>query len=107
MCESEGNERFVHEDAFFHNSSDETIQILEMMTLQDKPVYPNALSSIRDRLTPIEPQEFIRLKVPVSPGMRDGRDWEILVFKQSTIDRYTDEEIIAKNIFDKLYVFTY
>lgn len=33
--------------------------------------------------------------------------YQFLIFKQSTLDKYTKEELIEKNIFDKRYVLTY
>ena len=33
--------------------------------------------------------------------------YQFLIFKQSTLDKYTKEELIEKNIFDKRYTLTY
>lgn len=33
--------------------------------------------------------------------------YQFLIFKQSTLDKYSKEESIEKNIFDKRYVLTY
>ena len=33
--------------------------------------------------------------------------YQFLIFKQSTLNKYTKEELIKKNIYDKLYVLTY
>ena len=34
-------------------------------------------------------------------------NYQFLIFKQSTLDKYTKEELIEKNIFDKRYSLTY
>lgn len=33
--------------------------------------------------------------------------YQFLIFKQSTLDKYSNEELIERNIFDKRYVLTY
>ena len=33
--------------------------------------------------------------------------WQMIVFKQSTLDKYTKEELAEKNIYDTIFVFTY
>lgn len=33
--------------------------------------------------------------------------WQMIVFKQSTLDKYTKEELAEKNIYDTIFVFTF
>lgn len=40
-------------------------------------------------------------------GLERDLTYQIIIFKQSTIDKYTKEELMEQEIFDKRYIFTY
>lgn len=37
-------------------------------------------------------------------GLKRGYKYQLIIFKQSTMDKYSKEELVEKNIFDKRYV---
>ena len=47
-------------------------------------------------------------KIPI-PETEDEANslYQVIIFKQSTIDKYSKEELIEKNIFDKRYLLNY
>lgn len=48
------------------------------------------------------------IKIGKYPMYDDNKQtWQMIVFKQSTLDKYTKEELVEKNIYDTIFVFTY
>lgn len=48
----------------------------------------------------------------ISPGFSEddfeyGRKFQLIVYRQSTLNKYGEEELIRHNIYDKLYVMSY
>lgn len=45
---------------------------------------------------------------PVIDALRQsGMKYQLIIFKQSTIDKHSKEELVEKNIFDKRYILTW
>ena len=93
-------------DVYIRNQSDETIWINSYI--------------FNDTTTLLEPGRSFQLQDPIELTIGDtyddwvsvkmlerGLKYQVIIFKQSTLDKYTKEELIENNIYDKLYVLSF
>lgn len=94
---------FEMEDVVFENKSGETIFVADVRDFDATEILtPNVVfNSVSVRK--MEDGSSFRRKVPDDSSFI----FQVLIFKQSTMDKYSKEELIQKNIFDKLYYLTY
>ena len=94
---------FEMEDVVFENKSGETIFVADVRDFDATEILtPNVVfNSVPVRK--MEDGSSFRRKVPDDSSFI----FQVLIFKQSTMDKYSKEELIQKNIFDKLYYLTY
>lgn len=50
---------------------------------------------------------MVKEKEVFSGGVAKGETIYIIVYKQSTMDKYSEEELLEQNIYDKLYTLSY
>lgn len=92
------------------NKSGEKIYALEFMFKDSILLTPQYVFEVFGGKLLIETENdssFIG-KIPI-PETEDEANslYQVIIFKQSTIDKYSKEELIEKNIFDKRYLLNY
>ena len=92
------------------NKSGEKIYALEFMFKDSTLLTPQYVFEVFGGKLLIETENdssFIG-KIPI-PETEDEANslYQVIIFKQSTIDKYSKEELIEKNIFDKRYLLNY
>lgn len=97
-------------DFILENQSNETIYVCEYQ-LNDKelltPLYVFRRLN-KDFVKKVFTDGIFIGKVGIPWNSTQADDkYQIIIFKQSTMDKYTEDELVEKNIFDKRYMFTY
>ena len=93
------------------NKSGETIYLDEFLLYDPKVLSPSVVFSSYEsfHLMEIPPggSFYGAIQLPAM-GYLSTRPikYQIIIFKKSTLDKYTKEELIENNIFDKIYSFT-
>ena len=103
-------EDVYYQDVKVINKSGETIYALEFMFKDSTLLTPQYVFEVFGGKLLIETENdssFIG-KIPI-PETEDEANslYQVIIFKQSTIDKYSKEELIEKNIFDKRYLLNY
>lgn len=109
-CKFFGIEKYEPEqlpELHFRNRLNESVYILPW-NLRDGEVFgPNCFYNQLPAMTKVERKGVIKIDDITYRGcLANGMSIHILVFKQSTLDKYSEEEIIRDNIYDARYVLT-
>lgn len=92
------------------NKSGEKIYALDFMFYDSTLLTPQHVFELFDGKLLIETENdssFIG-KIPIPDNDLEANDkYQVIIFKQSTLDKYSKEEIIKQNIFDKRYELSY
>lgn len=92
------------------NKSGEKIYALEFMFKDSTLLTPQYVFEVFGGKLLIETENdssFIG-KIPIPDNELQANDkYQVIIFKQSTLDKYSKEEIIKQNIFDKRYELSY
>ncbi len=92
----------------FENDTDEQVSICYRTIMRSYEIFqPNNLVYWPERMDFIvDAHEKKMLDVGYEEQISQRGNIQLLVWKQSTLDRFSQEEIIRKNIYDKRYRFT-
>lgn len=95
-------------NVYVDNKSEETIWV-ETFFCEDTTLFtPSTVFSLHEPLKKIISGCVYKFKYCIYEGFWEKDvNFQILVFRQSTMDKYTKEELIEKEIFDKRYVLSY
>ena len=103
-------EDVYYQDVKVINKSGETIYALEFMFKDSTLLTPQYVFEVFGGKLLIETENdssFIG-KIPIPDNELQANDkYQVIIFKQSTLDKYSKEEIIKQNIFDNLKSATY
>ena len=103
-------EDVYYQDVKVINKSGETIYALEFMFKDSTLLTPQYVFEVFGGKLLIETENdssFIG-KIPIPDNELQANDkYQVIIFKQSTLDKYSKEEIIKQNIFDKRYELSY
>ena len=103
-------EHVYYQDVKVINKSGETIYALEFMFKDSTLLTPQYVFEVFGGKLLIETENdssFIG-KIPIPDNELQANDkYQVIIFKQSTLDKYSKEEIIKQNIFDKRYELSY
>lgn len=109
-CLCEKFEKTTTYKLHFFNQSDETIYYYKYLySSSDKTPSELTAAMVLDgwlKFTIQPNEEFLGDFVP-DPAEYDYDNYQIMVFKQSTLDKYSKVELMENNIYDKLYVFSF
>lgn len=99
-----------YRDVILLNSIDETIYVEDFMFSDQaellSPYHVFNLIDLRALKEIPKGSTFIG-KFPMLEKADNKMKYQIIIFKQSTLDKYTKEELVENDIFDKRYVLTY
>lgn len=91
-------------DVYFENNSDEQVTVLALWMGDDFSILqPNWMSEWPNWVRTVMPNEKIIMSRVV---YAEPDNYQLLIWKQSTLDKYSKEEILWKNIYDKRYRYT-
>ena len=91
-------------DVYFENNSDEQVTVLALWMGDDFSIHqPNWMSEWPNWVRTVMPNEKIIMSRVV---YAEPDNYQLLIWKQSTLDKYSKEEILWKNIYDKRYRYT-
>lgn len=95
---------------YVYNETNENIYVCGWSSDKEFILTPNYVFNERtDLLQEIRPKcnSLNKGLLIVYDGTEKSVSHQIIIFKQSTLDKYTKEELIENDIFDKRYVLTY
>lgn len=95
---------------YLTNKSDETIYVEEFLCYGSKVLSPYIVFDLHEGylLHEIQCGEKLGNSLIFDETNENlQKIYQLIVFKQSTLTKYTNEELIENNIYDKLYSFTY
>lgn len=91
-------------DVYFENNSVEQVTVLALWMGDDFSILqPNWMSEWPNWVRTVMPNEKIIMSRVV---YAEPDNYQLLIWKQSTLDKYSKEEILWKNIYDKRYRYT-
>ncbi len=91
-------------DVYFENNSDEQVTVLALWMGDDfSSLQPDWMSEWPNWVRTVMPNEKIIMSRVV---YAEPDNYQLLIWKQSTLDKYSKEEILWKNIYDKRYRYT-
>lgn len=103
----------IYADIEIQNETDESVMIIDGVVTYDYEVFqPNELYDwyLKEYLDTIRPHEKYTRHVLIKnyDGLiyDNGRHLQYLLWKQSTLEKFTLDEIVLKNIYDKRYKFS-
>lgn len=91
---------------WFVNNTEEDIVVLGMHDIE-RPLTPSNFFIKEEIATHLAPHESYKIEYYPRLLNKFSTSFEFIIYKQSTLDKYTKEEIIEKDIYDKLMVLKY
>ncbi len=92
---------------YFENKTEESVHFFSWIVDPGEDFGPCDFYNQLPPMIKVEDNGFTTVEEKSCYGsLQHGRLLHVLVFKQSTLDRYSEEEIIRDNIYDTRYVLT-
>lgn len=90
-------------DVALINNSNDTINVA-WFRAKEKMLTPK-IAYVQNRFLVVPPNDSCMVKAAMPIDDYEGLLCQFMVFKKSTLDRYSKSEIIEKNIYDTLFVY--
>lgn len=98
---SECDDGYEAVDVYFENNTEEPVAVMALWMGDDFSILqPNWMSEWPNWVRTVMPNEKIIMSRVV---YAEPDNYQLLIWKQSTLDKYSKEEILRKNIYDKRY----
>lgn len=110
FCTASACEDFEEDmiDVWLENKSEETIWVKGASFTDGRLISPYDVFRFENNVRDVKPEDTYKFWRCIGPErLEQGIEFQIIVFKQSTIDKYTTEELIEQEIFDKRYSLSY
>ena len=113
LCLINGCVKDIYAEVEIKNNTDESVMIIEGVVTYDYEILqPNEFHYwyLKEYLDTIRPHEKCTRHILIenygTPIYDNGRHIQCLLWKQSTLEKFTLDEIVQKNIYDKRYKYT-